>query len=63
LASLFVGEEALNIRQSLRHPTGHPVDGYFSVIAKPFRSALTIAPTELSLNDITERFGLASTIA
>jgi hypothetical protein len=44
-ASLFVGEEALNIRQSLRHPPGNPVDGYFSVIANPLRSALTIAPT------------------
>lgn len=37
--------------------------GHFTVIARPFRSALTIAPTELPVSESTAPFALVSTIA
>jgi len=59
----------INVKAVRPRPAGFlstlfaPGRAYFTVIAKPLRSALTIAPTELPVSVSTAPFGLVSTIA
>jgi hypothetical protein len=55
------GEARARLSPSARGMT--IVSAYLTVITRPLRSALTMAPTELPVSVSTAPFGLASTIA
>jgi hypothetical protein len=58
---VHVGEARAQLAPSARGMT--IVSAYLSVITRPLRSALTMAPTELPVSVSTAPFGLVSTIA